>query len=281
MVALSTSFVRESGSAHLRVERVAGSSAVTSAFARSPMKLLTPRGRGESVWAFTSSFGGGLVAGDQTELDLEIGPDARCLVGTQASTKVYRNPAALPCGHRTTAGLKEDSLLVFAPDPVQAFARATYAQRQEFHLAASASLVLLDWFTAGRTARGERWEFTRFQSRNDVFVEGHRVFLDSLLLDPADGPLTGAHRLGRFNCVAMLLIMGPGVEAVGERALAGVTARGVARNPPLVASVSRITAGGVVLRVGGESTEAVGRELHQHLQPLTALLGDDPWARKW
>lgn len=280
MVALSTSLVRESGSAHLRVERVDGSSAVTSAFASSPMKLLTPRGRGESVWAFTSSFGGGLVAGDQTELDLEVGPGARCLVGTQASTKIYRNPTALPCGHRTSAELGEDSLLVFAPDPVQAFAHSVYNQRQEFHLAPSANLVLVDWFTAGRTARGERWEFTRFQSRNDVFVDGRRTFLDSLLLDPTDGPLTGAHRLGRFNCVALMLFIGPTVEATATRSLEDIVSRSVGRNAPLILSASRVT-GGAVIRVAGESTETVGRELHQHLQPLAALLGDDPWARKW
>jgi urease accessory protein len=264
----------------LRVETVAGASAVTAAFASSPMKLLTPRSRAASVWAFTSSFGGGLVAGDQTELDLEIGPGARCLVGTQASTKVYRNPAALPCGHRTSAELENDSLLVFASDPVQAFAHSSYTQRQEFHLAASASLVLLDWFTAGRTARGERWEFTRFQSRNDVFVDGKRTFLDSLLLDPADGPLTGAHRLSRFNCVAMLLLVGPAVEATANRALESIASRAVERGAPLIVSASRVT-GGAVIRLAGESTETVGRELHHHLQPLATLLGDDPWARKW
>lgn len=265
----------------MRVENVAGASAVTAAFAASPMKLLTPRSRGESVWAFTSSFGGGLVAGDQTSLELEIGAGTRCLIGTQASTKVYRNPEARPCGHQTHATLEEDSLLVFAPDPVQAFAGSIYAQHQEFHLAASASLVLLDWFNAGRMARGERWEFNRFQSRNDVFVDGRRVFVDSLLLDPEDGPLTGAHRLGRFNCVALLLLIGSAVETVAAGVLEGVGSRSVEQNAPLIVSASRLTAGGVVVRIAGESTESVGRELHQHLQPLAPMLGDDPWARKW
>jgi hypothetical protein len=33
--------------------------------------------------------------------------------------------------------------------------------------------------------------------------------------------------------------------------------------------------------VAGESVEQVGRELHHHLKSTAALLGDDPWARKW
>jgi len=53
-------------SAQLTVESVSGQSAVTSVFAQNPLKLLTPRSRGQSVWAYTSSFGGGFVAGDET-----------------------------------------------------------------------------------------------------------------------------------------------------------------------------------------------------------------------
>ncbi len=160
------------GHAHLTVERVAGQSAVTSSWSSNPIKVLVPKPRGMSAWAYTSSFGGGMVGGDQTHLDIEVGALARCYMGTQASTKIYRNPRRAACSHFTRARLGSHSLLVFAPDPVQAFAGSTYAQRQEFHLEAGASLVLLDWFNSGRAARGERWAFSRFSSRNDVFLAG-------------------------------------------------------------------------------------------------------------
>lgn len=272
--------VAKPGDAVLEIESVCGASAVTSARACSPLKLLTPRARGRSVWACTSSFGGGLVAGDQTRLDLRLGRSARCFLGTQASTKIYRNPLKRPCGHVTQAVLAEDSLLVFAPDPVQAFAGSSYTQRQEFQLAEGAALVLLDWFTSGRAARGERWEFSRLQSRNDVFRAGARIFLDSILFDATDGPLTTSMRAGRFNCFALLLLMGdllgPSIAALLE----SVSALPVTRHAPLVASASPIP-GGAVLRIAGAAAETVGREVHRHLGLLGELLGDDPWARKW
>lgn len=243
------------------------------------MKLLTPRSRGGSVWAYTSSFGGGLVAGDRTELDLDLGRSARCFVGTQASTKIYRNPAALPTGHRTSAILDDHALLAFAPDPVQAFARSSYSQKQEFRLGQFASLVLVDWVTAGRTARGERWELEFYHSRNDVFVGDHRVFVDSLLLEPADGALTGKHRLGRFNCIACVLFIGPMVEEAASRALNAIAGEPVSRENQCVVSASRFRHG-VVVRVAGVGTESVGRLIQSYLKPVTALL-DDPWSRKW
>lgn len=280
MVAPAKIVPEEPSGAVLEIESVFGESTVTSAFARSPLKLLTPRARGRSVWVCTSSFGGGLVAGDRTRLDLRLGGGTRCFLGTQASTKIYRNPAQRPCGHVTRAALAENSLLVFVPDPVQAFAGSRYAQRQEFHLAENSGLVLLDWFTSGRAARGERWQFSRFQSRNEVFLAGERIFLDAILLDAADEIQTSPHRTGRFNCFATLLLAGEPLRAAASQLLEKISAAPVERRSTLIASASPVR-DGAVLRVAGEQVEAVGRELHRHLAFVPEFLGDDPWARKW
>lgn len=280
MVAPVNEILPVKGRALLEVNSVFGESAVTSVFATSPMKLLTPRSRGRSVWAYTSSFGGGLVAGDQTQMELNIGGNACAFVGTQASTKIYRNPSRLPCSHTTRANLGEKALLVFAPDPVQAFADSAYTQRQEFHLAAGAGLVLVDWFTSGRVARGERWAFSRLESRNEVFLGGRRVFLDPIVLDAAAGFTASAHQTGRFNCFATLVLLGNPLKEIAARLAQDIAARPVGQRARLVAAVSPV-ADGVLLRVAGEEVEEVGRELHHHLKYLVPLLGDDPWARKW
>ena len=268
--------IAQAGQAALEVGLVFGESAVTSAFASSPMKMLTPVARGRSVWACTSSFGGGLVAGDETRLELTVGAGARCFLGTQSSTKVYRNPAGLPCSHTTHAMLEADALLVFAPDPVQAFAESRYAQRQEFHLASGAGLVLLDWFTSGRAARGERWAFAHLESRNDLFVEGKRVLVDSIRLSSAEV----AAQMGRFNCLATLLLIGPPLKVAAEKLLHEIAGRPVEKRTPTACSASPV-GGGALLRVAGESVETVRAELYRQLAFTAEMLGDDPWARKW
>ncbi|MFO1487159.1 MAG: urease accessory protein UreD [Verrucomicrobiota bacterium] len=274
--ALQTPSLFRSGNASLTVELVFGQSTATSSYAVSPMKLLTPVARGQSVWSYTSSFGGGLVAGDKTRLEVSVNSGARCFLGTQSSTKVYRNPAALPCEHVTHATVAEDAMLVFAPEPVQAFADSHYTQRQEFHLAPSAGLVLLDWFSSGRAARGERWAFKHFESRNDIFVGGERALVDPILLNSDEL----AERMGRFNCLATLLLLGPPLKTAGDSLLQLVAARAVEKRAELNVSVSPVR-GGVLFRVAGAQVEAVRRELSGHLAFLHDILGDDPWARKW
>jgi urease accessory protein len=226
------------------------------------------------------SFGGGFVAGDETSLDVRLGTNARCFLTTQASTKIYRNPRLRPCGHTLRAELGAGALLVLAPDPIQSFAGSTYNQRQEFLLQPGASLVLLDWFCSGRAARRERWSFTRLQSRNEVFLGQERLLLDSLLLDQAHGPLDGSNRMGRFNCLALLVMAGLMVADAAAAMLAEVETLPVTRRAELIVSASPIQQG-AVLRIAGEHGEEVSREVRRRLAFVAELLGDDPWSRKW
>jgi urease accessory protein len=294
---------QEKGRAALEVDCIFKESTVTGAYATSPMKLLTPRSRGQCVCTYAGNFGGGLVAGDQTRLELRVGKQARCFLGTQASTKVYRNPHALPCSHLTSAALEADALLVFAPAPVQPFAESRYRQKQVFRLAPGAGLALLDWFTSGRVACGERWAFAHFSTRNEVWqsseengtagapltsVDGASapssaarcVFLDSCCLDSTDGCLASAHRTGRFNCFALLVLVGAPLKKLAERLLEEVRGLAVKRRSTLLVSASPIE-GGSVLRVAGEQVGEVDQYLRKHLSPLTGLLGEDPWSRRW
>ncbi len=268
------------GQAELKVSRVAGQSALTSCWAVNPLKILAPRPRGPSVWAYLSSFGGGLVAGDQTSLKVDIGDSAVCFLSTQASTKVFRNPESRPCRHTMQAEVGPKALLIMAPDPVQCFAEAMYEQKQTFHLAAGAGLVLIDWFCSGRASRGERWAFTKYQSRNEVFQEGKRVLLDSLLLTTEDGSEDLLHQMARFHCLATVVIFGEPFKENAQRLLAEINEEPVPKRGNFLFSASAV-ADGLVLRLAGTSTEEVGREIARRLNFLQPVLHDDPWARKW
>ena len=76
------------------------------------------------------------------------------------------------------------------------------------------------------------------------------------------------------------LLVGEPLQTASLNLLAEVAALSVTRAAPLVSSASPIQHG-AMLRVAGESVESVGKALHHHLKFVTALLGDDPWARKW
>src|SRR3954470_24270989 len=139
---------RASGRGHIELEKVGNRTVVTRRMAMSPLKLLAPSTCGESAWIFTSTYGGGLVGGDEISLHISAGPSTRSLLSTQASTKIYRT-TGLPCRQRLDASIGEDAILVSLPDPLVCFAKSDYRQIQRFNLALGAGLVMVDALTSG------------------------------------------------------------------------------------------------------------------------------------
>src|SRR5580704_8089321 len=199
-----------SGVARLGFQRPAagGRTVIATAFAASPLRLLTPGNHGDASWVFLASLGGGLVDGDRIDIDVDVGNGASALLGTQSSTKVYRSRGGgAGCSQRLSARVAAGAVLTVVPDPVVCFAEARYEQVIDIALAPSASLLLVDGYSCGRSARGERWAFSRYASRTTIVRGGARSIVDATRLDPAQGSL--AERMGRFDVVLSLLAVGP------------------------------------------------------------------------
>ena len=267
------------GTGELQFENVRGATVLTRSVATSPLRLLNPRNSGTSAWAYLATYGGGLVGGDSLDIDVGVGPGATALLATQASTKVYRS--GLAAHQRLHARAADDSLLVLLPDPVTAFARSRYTQEQHLELGSTASLVLVDWLTAGRMAFGERWQFDGYTNRTFVRRGDRLVLHDAISLAPEDGSVAG--RMGRFNCLATVVMTGPAVGAAAVRLAGEIGLAPLSQQADLLMSAAPLAGGdaGVLLRVAGMSVEQVGAVLRRFLNFVPSLLGDDPWSCKF
>jgi urease accessory protein len=262
------------------VEVVDGRSRLTRSRAAAPLKLLSPEQPGGAVWLYATTFGGGLVAGDAIDLHLNVGSGASAVLTTQASTKVYHHQNGLGTSQRLIAHVAPQATLVIVPDPLVCFANAMYQQHQRVQLQRGGSVVLLDWFTAGRVAYGERWVFDRYASRNELTIAGRLVANDALLLDPEDGPLTDIARMGWCDCMATLLIAGERFEGLCDALVAQVHELPLTPDAQLVVAASR-TPWGALLRTAGRTTAMVADDMRLRLEFLRDILGTSPWDRKW
>jgi urease accessory protein len=267
------------GRGFVQLRRSGERTAVTRGLANEPLKLLFPRAVGPLAWVVCSTYGGGLVGGDAIDLTVDAGPATRCLLGTQASTKVYRT-AGPGCGQSLTVRAGDGAIVVSAPDPVVCFAGARYGQRQRFDLAATASVAAIDWFTSGRHARGERWAFDAHETRTDVYVDGQLIFRDATRLSPADGLVAGPMRTGGFVCIATVLLVGPALRSVADDVLRFVAAQPPGTADGLLFSASPIP-DGAILRVAGPGAEPVGQWIKARLAGMANVIGQPIWTRKW
>ncbi|WXB11517.1 urease accessory protein UreD [Pendulispora albinea] len=209
------------------------------------------------------------------DLDVEVKQGATLLMTTQSATKAFRGET------RQVVRARVEGTLVAWPDPVACFGGATYGSEVRVTLGGSGALVLVDAFTSGRPAYGERWAFERFSTR--VRVERVQkdercepVAIDAALLDAQHGAI--GERFGRVNAFATVFAVGAGVRPVIEALLeVGREEReqGVLYAPSRLARDE-----GAVARVAGERTEDVLRTVHRRLRNVAEMCGVDPYRAK-
>ncbi|KAH8672543.1 urease accessory protein-like protein UreD [Tricladium varicosporioides] len=156
-----------------------------------PLKLISPSPsvHQKSVLAFLLTYGGGLVGGDQVHLTIKVNPNSKLSIVTQGHTKIFKSPSPDVVTRQTLhVTISDNAALCLLPDPVQPFAESVYEQSQIFMVSKTGSLCLLDWVSAGRTARGEDWNLSGWRGRNEVWsvlegVKPRLLLRDNILLD--------------------------------------------------------------------------------------------------
>jgi urease accessory protein len=254
----------------LSVLRVADRSVVSHLSATSPLRLVASRLRGgraslPAAYLSVVTLGGGLVDGDAIHLEVKVGADAALVLTTQASTKVFRGAAS----QALVADV--DGLLVLAPEPVACFREARYAQETRVSLGPRASVVVVDGFTSGRAAYGDRWDFARLSLVTTLLRSGRTTLRDATLLDRDALPI--APRFGEMEALLTIVAEGPHLVPFLGDVLAPL--------PPtrdLVVAPSPLGECGAVVRIAARRPAVAAAEVRRRLRNLADILGGDPWA---
>jgi urease accessory protein len=246
------------------VELVRGRSVVVASSAQSPLQLLNPSNEGAGAWVYLASLGGGFVGDDALALEVEVKAGAMLLLSAQASTKVYRGSRA---SFAMRARVEAGATVVVWPPPVSCFSGARLEQVQRLELASDASVLLVDAFTAGRVANGERWSFEGLSSRLSVDVEGTPWLREAVQLDGEHGGI--AERMHGLDAFATVVMRGPRFSGLARTLTAGNSAPGRV----LVTASARDE--GAVVRVAAPTVEGLLSELERLLRSqVNVVLGD-------
>lgn len=173
-----------------------------------PLKLIAPdalavevEGQREVVHTvFLLTYGGGLVAGDEIDLHISLAETTKLVLLTQGSTKIFKSEHDhVLTKQRMSVSLGPQSALCYLPDPVQPFAASVFQQRQEYEVQSlDTNLCVLDWVCEGRLARGESWDFQRYTSSNEIWLNhaGRKRLLlrDNLILEASKEQYGGLKR---------------------------------------------------------------------------------------
>jgi urease accessory protein len=195
-----------------------------------PLKLISPDphravDEGHVTVIFLLTYGGGLVGGDKINLKAELDDHTRLVLLTQGSTKIFKSPnRAVITGQVLDVKVGAGAALCYLPDPTQPFEESIYEQKQTFYVDSTgkSNLLVLDWVSEGRRARGESWTLWGWKGRNEVRAfdnssKGRLLLRDAVTLtDTSLGNVGLIEKTNGMGIFGTLIIYGPLFLRLGQ-----------------------------------------------------------------
>jgi len=209
----------------IEVSPLHGVSRLSSCKSVSPLKILNPRALSDCCQVVLSNYGGGFVAGDKIHFKIECKPHSKLYLGTQAETKIYKSFEEKISTQRIVGELHPHAFAVVCPDALIPYKGSRFFQRQCWHLEGTATLILIDWLHAGRSALGEDFQCEGLSSEVEIVMNGKKLLLDKLRVQPEFSSPFRVGAFGRYKSYFNLYLVGemslPLVEAIAKFPLEG------------------------------------------------------------
>ena len=163
---------------------------------------------------------GGVLAGDDLHLDIDVAPHGRAQVTTTGAARIYRHREGASDSRQTTSiSVAEGGVLEYLPDALIPFAGSRHRQDTRITLAQRATLFGWETVAPGRQAMGERFQFERLRLSMKIESPAGPVLLEDFLLEPGSAPLVSPARLGGYTHTATFYAVQVGRSAADLREL--------------------------------------------------------------
>ena len=163
-----------------------------------------PTGWAEAVMLNSS---GGVAAGDQLRLRLEVGANAKASFTAQAAERFYRaRPSDPPATVQTTLTVAEGASAEWLPQETILFDACALTRTLDIHLAKTASLIAVETLVFGRALMGETVHTARLRDTITLRRAGKLLLHDAIRIEGEAAPLL-AHRASANGAIAMATLI--------------------------------------------------------------------------
>ncbi|HIU26069.1 MAG TPA: urease accessory protein UreD [Candidatus Copromorpha excrementigallinarum] len=169
-----------------------GDTLLAEQYYKLPLQIMKPHyqeGDG-TPFIYLLNPGGGVLQHDRLMTEIILEDESRAFVTTQSNTKFYKmDEGHAEVVNRVTVG--SGAVLEYLPEHNVPFAMSRACQENDFFLQKDSTLIASDMVTAGRTARGEVFQYDLYSSKTRIYVDGRLKLYDRSIMDPKAMDMTG------------------------------------------------------------------------------------------
>ena len=230
---------------------------MTENFFRVPLQVMKPSYDASGcACVYLLSPTGGVVQGDDYQIDVTLAADTHATLTTQAATKVY----AMPCQGATQSmrvRVGQDAIFEYLPDSTILFRDANFSQKVSICLERGAKIVLQEIVMPGRLARGETLVFGQYQSCIEVSDSEGLLLYDTCRLQPkCQHYLTGPGVLEGYPCWGSWYLVGD-FELPWWEVLCEFAEPTLNQPSKSIGGLSQLQRGGIAIRMLAHNAETI------------------------
>ncbi len=157
-----------------------------------PLKVLKAfYPEGESIaHLYILNSTGGILQGDQMDINIHLVADAEAVVLMPAATKIHPCPSG-DARQRMQFHLETGAVLEYLPEPLLPFAGAVFFQETDIFLEKNVSLFWGDILGPGRLAKGESFAYRLFENRMCIRDEAGLIAQEFFQIAPSSTAVDG------------------------------------------------------------------------------------------
>lgn len=165
---------------------------VAEQYYKLPLQVMTPfyQDSDGTVSLYLLNPSGGMLEYDNFLIDVTVSDGAKAHLLTPSANKVYRRKAEGIARQKNRFTVGAGSTLEYLPDEMIPFKDSAFYQETSFYLKRDSRLITWDIMAAGRTARGEIFDFYQYSSYTNIYVENELLMVDRMKVFPAHADIS-------------------------------------------------------------------------------------------
>jgi len=204
----------------------------------------------------------GILDGDEYDITIKLAEECSLRVETQSYQRLFNMKRG--AWQRMEVNMSRGSSLSFLPHPSVPHKASIYVTRNKIYLSNDCKLLWGEILTCGRILNGEEFQFIKYHSITEVFLNRRLVIKDNLLVEPSVTNLSLIGQYEGFTHQACLLYLD---EKADTSSLTEQLKDLLSGCEHILFGISNLPVNGLVIRLLGSRAE----QLYQILKNIGAL----------
>jgi urease accessory protein len=211
----------------------------------------------------------GILEGDDHQVKINLDEDSCLHLHTQSYQRLFnmKNGAR----QNVEVYLQKGAALIYIPHPSVPHKQSVFTSRCKIHLQGENRLIWGEGLTCGRKLNGEQFDFVKYHSLTEVFMNGRLAIRENWLVQPG---ITPVHAIGQwegFTHQASLIVLDK-PEAIPF--LYDTINKFLLSQQEITYGISTLANGGLIIRLLGHKAEQLFN-CQNSIATLVTALDDD------